>query len=174
MIWKHTRSLTRLLLACARGGAGESQKQCERTRKAVANTIRRVGALRLISEKHSFGFPFRKAFLDGSLKRFFRRSGSERELKLQSLLDAVGSLTGMGHSEREEVRKLLIAEETELANVPDHQIVHGKDLVSFVSWYFEMPLEIAAGMIRLALSSEIEALRAQPRLGEAVQWVKAA
>lgn len=157
-----------------RQGANENQRQLEVTKVAVHQTIRRVGTLRVASERLELRLPFKTVFADGSLSRFLRKRGSLYELRLQGLIDALGNAACFSHGEKVAIIGALAAEEERLVAFPDHVVVHGKDFAAFVAWYFEVPHDIAIGMIRLAIAAEIAIVRAQPRIADVERWVRAA
>ena len=157
-----------------RQGASENQRECDLTKVAVRNTIRRVGILRVVSARLEINLPFRAVLADGALSRFLRKRGDVYDLRLQGLIDALGNQGNLSHAAKGATLEALAAEEERLSGLPDHVVVHGKDLGAFTAWYFNVPQNVSLGMIRLAISAEIEVIRNQPRIAEVERWVRAA
>ena len=59
-----------------------------------------------------------------------------------------------------------------LAATDDWQVVHGKDLLGFLSWYFEIPERMAMGLVTLSLATSKAAVLAQPNIQSVDRWVR--
>lgn len=157
-----------------RDGANYNTKKIGDTRAALTGTARCVGVLRVVSERSKLRLPFQAALRDGSLHRFFKRKGSSYELSVNGLIAALANQAELSGRELYNVIELFKAEEPGFADTEDRDVVHGKDLIAFLSWYFEIPLDIAAGLVKLTLATEIVCIRNRPRIGAVEQWVRAA
>lgn len=157
-----------------KSGASETPKEALATKVAVTETVRRVGVLRLVSERNGMKLPFQKTFPDGTLSRFFKKRGEVISLKVAGMFDALAAEAGLSHREKQSVAQLFGKEEQGIAAKHNRDIVHGKDLVAFIAWYFEIPYDIAAGLVRLAMAAEIAFVRKEPCVRLVEQWARAA
>jgi hypothetical protein len=155
-------------------GAGESDREYEITKAASSALTRPVGILRVTSARHSYNLPFQHTFRAGSIKRFFKKRGSDYSIIIDNVIDALVNNVEHVAVNRADIRASYDNEERTLADIADRKIIHGKDLVAFFAWYYDITLDIASGLVRLALGAQINVVRQQPNIATLHGWLAAA
>lgn len=155
-------------------GAGQSSSDFTKTKAAVRATVFRVGILRATSALHSLDLLFQNALGDGKVSKFFKRNGKHIDLKVNGLFDALYAYTDLPYTHKESTKQLFSSQENGMFASCLTKIVHGKDLIAFVAWYFDVSLSIAGGMMKLATLSRLEGMKKQPNFSIVRNWVATA
>ena len=151
-------------------GAGEREGDGAQVAEIVRALLRPVGMLRVADGRQRFRLPFQNAFRDGTIKRFFTERRGVYTLRLDAMVDSL-----LAHMDepppKDQVLAALDDETAAFAAVDDWQIVHGKDLVAFLAWYFDVSLAVASGLVILSIATCSHNAREHPNLNETVEWV---
>lgn len=152
-------------------GAGERTSDAQLIRGAVRNLLRPVGLLRILSAQQELHLPFQMTFADGSIRRFFRYHRGQCDLRLDNMLDALLDQAGIERRLKHQIHESLAVLSQQLEATEDFDVIHGKDLVSFLSWYFEVPNPIAAGLVALSISTCLQDLLRANNIHQVKNWV---
>lgn len=139
-------------------------------KQLVTALARPLGILRLSSERHDLALPFRRT-LEKGLGRFVLANGTSFKLDIDAVIRSLLQNAGRSLPDLEEVKRQYEEEFATANSVPDNQIVHGKDLARVVSWKFDIPQSFAENYIMLALATETSAIRNEPNIQVASNWL---
>lgn len=110
-------------------GVGTEAITAENLIETVRTLGRRLGLLRLLSEKEGFNLPFQRTNLSRYLRFLGGRLGLIFEGYVQALLQNAEINLGM----KDSVLNGLAVLEREYARFPDSEIIHGKDTFSIIA-----------------------------------------
>ena len=153
-------------------GAGERPAEAAIIGKTIRDLLRPIGLLRIASARENLNLPFKETFVGGSVSRFFKDRRGRYSLSLDALVDALLNQAELPRQMKPDLINLLERTESELSDVEDWQIVHGKDLISFFSWYFAVSLPISFGLICLSIVASLNAVLAYESFSEIEGWVR--
>jgi len=95
---------------------------------AIHRDCRRIGLLRVASQRHNYRMPFRSLRPRSALTVRHAMPVFEYDKYLTSLLDQ-----SIGRRRIDEVRAVCTDLEIEFAAVPDEELIHGKDALEFIA-----------------------------------------
>jgi len=155
-------------------GVGKPPSQTTATRGVARSLLRPMGLLRLADHVLGWRLPFQDTFADRGVHRFFRERRGLYSLQLDNLIDALTARVEPPPATptRGQVATEMQARSTALAAVDDWQIIHGKDLLGFLSWYFKIPERATLGMVMLSIAACKAAVVALPNIGLVERWVR--
>lgn len=161
------------VLAClCETGAGEPERQAETAQRVLPILLRPVGILRICDARNGWQLPFQETFAGGTIKRFFRFRRGEYSLQLRNMVDALIRRVDEPPA-LEEVLRSVEAEAEAQREISDWQVIHGKDLIAFFAWYFEIPLKVAGGLVALSIATSSHSVLRHENIGEVERWVRA-
>lgn len=163
------------LLSCmCELGAGKRSSEAALLSGAISKLLRPIGFLRIASAQQGWQLPFQNTFQSGSVKRFFRETRGVFDLRLSNLIDALLDQADISRSNKESIEAELSSLMRSSSTIPDWQVVHGKDLVALFAWYFDIPLNISAGLLALSLTAQAHELSSLASFGYVDAWLRAA
>lgn len=115
-------------------GLGIENPSSDKVFTKIKNFGRRLGLLRLLSEKQRMNLPFQKA----DLRRCLRKSGDELELYFDRYLKSLLQNANLKLSELENIKRLLDELTSEFESTADSEIIHGKDVMCIFQKYLEV------------------------------------
>ena len=135
------------------------------------STLRRpVAGVRVASATKDWKLPFQDTLVDGSLKRFFRDRRGEISLNKDALLQALATNASVFITDEELHEETRVAEGS-LENLPDIEIVHGKDFLALLTWALGLPFVTVQGMLMLSITTCAEAMRGYPNINSVKNWL---
>ena len=154
-------------------GLGLNMSAVNVLKGSINALLRPVGLLRIASEQNDWKLPFQSCFKEGSLRRFFSERRGVHRVDFSRLVASIEGLLDVGTVSRTDLTLATTTLDEKLADEPSAYIIHGKDLVSFFSYFFKISLEAASGLIALSIATCSEMRRRNPNLRLIEAWVRA-
>lgn len=134
----------------------------------LRQTARPIGELRFVSETEALSLPFQKT-LDGRMKRYV--SVREGSFHAESLLRALLQNCSIGLGRLEEVLEAVREKAEMFARIPDHELVHGKDMASLTAAFMAWGSDESDTIVSLALVASSNYIREMPNVARVRAWV---
>jgi hypothetical protein len=164
-----------LLESACRAAGGSGYGTLDEINGLVTNLVRPVGLLRLATHRRDVALPFQRTFEGGSISRFFhydRRRGAS--LRIENMVDALLDRTGFGRGAKPAILAALEEEAVAATTLSNQEIVHGKDLIALLSWWFEIPYQTMTGIGALSLGANSSRVCEYPNIGQICSWLRGA
>ncbi len=157
-------------------GFNKTEEFTRDTVALVRTILRPVAALRVLSERLDKRLPFKRTLNPegepGRIRKYFEKKNGVVELKCDGLIVALIQNSQLNMSEKGEITAALLDESVRLQDFDDDQIIHGKDLIGFLSWRLGCSFEAAQACVNLALLQLRQVLIARPNMQLAANWVR--
>jgi hypothetical protein len=151
----------------------DTQSADYKLRSLIANLARPIGILRLAARRNHWKLPFRRTLEARGFGRFILQSGDER-LDLDRLIRTLIQNSADSKPSAADIKNAFDIEEQQQAGQQDKQIVHGKDLVRLLAWYFQITDAFAANFLLMSLATEIALIKEAPNIQLAAKWIETA
>lgn len=140
-------------------------------RAAVSRMMRSLGVARLVDYQENFRIPFQRT-LEGRYSRFLSgRDLSIIEMNYERLLNALAQNAGLSKADTDLFKSRVKQRSEHVKEVPDHQLIHGKDLTHVVTMVAGCDAGVATYLIRAAIILDRESLLHLPTIKAANDWL---
>lgn len=139
--------------------------------------LRPVGVLRVAAERQGWKLPFNRTFDRpgrdrGGLKRYLLQSGSTSTVDMRRLMQSLIQNADPVPVDPGGLAKEFEDETRRLEALPDNQIVHGKDFVSYLRWRLQCTYDQATAYLNLGMAVILDTIRDNTNLSLAERWVR--
>lgn len=133
--------------------------------------VRPIGVLRLVARKNGLDFPFRRTF-DNNFGRFLI-AGPEAptSIDINGLIRILIQNSGGSLRDQSEILQSHSMESEAYKDTPDVQLIHGKDLLRFLSWRFGVQLAEMERHLFMSALHDIEEIRNQQNILTVREWL---
>jgi hypothetical protein len=130
----------------------------------ITAAVRPIGALRALSQRDNLRLPFKRAFPDAGIKRVWSRTGHRYSCSITGVIIALLNRQYGSAARAQAVTSDLQTFMASIGAFDDKYVVHGKDLVAFLSKKYGVDVAIISGTIRLSLQASDDTLRQFPSI----------
>lgn len=152
-------------------GFGKSEQDADGILGCIGDGVRDIAAFRIFSDREGVRLPFSKT-LPGRMSRYIDKVSGRTVLKSEKFCSALLQNAGISLSRRDEILGKISGEIRNIGELPDMQVLHGKDLVEILSIKLESHIDEMGRMIFLSICSSVEHLRSFPEISRAETWAR--
>ena len=137
------------------------------------NIARPMGVLRTLSEQNGLKLPFQHVLSEDGGKRF--TSAQKKEPRTINMLRLVDSLVRQGNYAPQYAAEIfnIFGDLLSATNaVPNAQIIHGKDLINVLSWYFDCKADAMTAVVFATVAARRDDLMELPSLNKTQAWIR--
>lgn len=167
----------RCVSAICKTGFNKNDAFLEETLNLKSSLLRPIAIMRLTSDRSDLKLPFQRTFNyvcgeNSTIRRYWMRSGRSFTVDIQRITSALLQNCGRSLNERGALIESISAERDRMGDIPDDQIVHGKDFVAFISWRFDCSQAISETIVNLAMTGTMDDIRVHPNISRTENWVR--
>jgi hypothetical protein len=139
----------------------------------IRSTMRPIGILRILSNQRGLKLPFRKTF-ERDFSRFIRlQADGSPTVDMATLVQVLLQNAGISLARQSEILQLHQQASAAYAHIADTQVIHGKDLLRFLGWRFDVSSDEAERHLFMSASNELGRIQAQQNILATRRWLTA-
>ncbi len=138
---------------------------------AVTAVVRPVGILRIGTRKTGLNLPFRQSMELKGFGRFISDGENQPTLDIEYLIRVLIQNAGLSMTLCKKVSDMQREAEAAYVTTPDEQLVHGKDLLMFLAWWFKVDASQIERLFFLSLANEGSKIVDRPSILATRQWL---
>ena len=134
---------------------------------------RPIGILRFTSWRQNLRLSFQRTVTEKNMRKFIINGSTGYQLDLERLCEALLQNSAISLSQKPQLMLYYRQEITTLSRHADAEIIHGKDLIHSLAWYFDKTSEHIESLVFLGIWGNLENIRQLSNLKAAEEWVRA-
>jgi hypothetical protein len=140
--------------------------------KFVKEVPRPIGILRVASARRNMNLSFQKTLTDKNMRKFIVKTEGRYQLDIGRLVTSLLQNSGASLKDKPNTITYQSAEIGLLLHMADRDVIHGKDYIRSLAFYFDDSSEHIEALLFMAIRCEVSEIRQMPNLQSVEAWIR--